>query len=102
MSYFKKIVGAAVMASAMGLSNSPVWAETPPDTLIQAWQIDDIISLDPAEVFEFTASEVLGNSYQPLVGYDVNDVRNIFGVIADSWEISEDGKTFTFTVKPDL
>ena len=75
------------------------YAETPKDTLIQAWAIDDVISLDPAEVFEFTASEVLGNSYQPLVGYDVNDVSKIFGVIADSWTISDDGMTFTFNIK---
>ena len=78
------------------------YAETPKDTLIQAWAIDDVISLDPAEVFEFTASEVLGNSYQPLVGYDVNDVSKIFGVIADSWTISDDGMTFTFNIKSDL
>lgn len=53
-------------------------------------------------MFEFTASEVLGNSYQPLVGYNVNDVSDIFGVIAESWEVSEDGKTFSFVIKPDL
>jgi len=74
-------------------------AETPADTPIQAWAIDDIISLDPAEVFEFTASEILGNSYEGLIGYDVKDVSNIFGVLAEKWDISEDGKTFTFTVK---
>ena len=102
MSIFKKIVGAAAIAAALTVSTTPVWAETPPDTLIQAWQLDDMISIDPAEVFEFTASEILGNSYQPLVGYDVNDVTDIFGVIAESWEVSEDGKTFTFTIRPDM
>lgn len=102
MTHFSKIVAAAIVSAAMGLTSAPAQAETPPDTLIQAWQIDDIISLDPAEVFEFTASEVLGNSYQPLVGYNVNDVSDIFGVIAESWEVSEDGKTFSFVIKPDL
>ena len=102
MSIFKKIVGAAAIAAALTVSTTPVWAETPSDTLIQAWQLDDMISIDPAEVFEFTASEILGNSYQPLVGYDVNDVTDIFGVIAESWEVSEDGKTFTFTIRPDM
>ena len=53
-------------------------------------------------MFEFTASEILGNSYQPLVGYNVEDVSEIFGVIAESWEVSEDGKTFTFTIRPDM
>ena len=95
-----------LMASALSatIATVPAYtqAATPPDTLIQAWAIDDVISLDPAEVFEFTASEVLGNSYQGLVGYDVNDVSDIFGVIADKWEVSDDGKTFTFTIRPEM
>ena len=77
----------------------PALAATPPDTLIQAWAIDDMISLDPAEVFEFTASEITGNSYQTLIGYDLDDVSKIFGVIAESWEVSEDGKTIHFKVR---
>ena len=94
-------VAALALAAALGAAPAAM-AETPPDTLIQAWAIDDVISLDPAEVFEFTASEILGNSYQGLVGYDVNDVSDVFGVLAESWEVSEDGKTFTFTMRPGL
>ena len=93
---------ASAIAIAAALAAPAAWAETPPDTLIQAWAIDDVISLDPAEVFEFTASEVLGNSYQGLVTYDVEDVTDIQGEIAESWEVSEDGLTFTFTIRPDL
>ena len=93
---------ASAIAVAAALAAPAAWAETPPDTLIQAWSIDDVISLDPAEVFEFTASEVLGNSYQGLVTYDVDDVTDIQGEIAESWEVSEDGLTFTFTIRPDL
>ena len=102
MKHVSRLFASVAFSVSLGLTSAPVFAETPPDTLIQAWQIDDIISLDPAEVFEFTASEVLGNSYQPLVGYDVNDVSDIFGVIAESWEVSEDGKTFTFQIRPDM
>lgn len=102
MKHVSRLFASAALSISLGLTSAPSFAETPPDTLIQAWQIDDIISLDPAEVFEFTASEVLGNSYQPLVGYNVDDVSDIFGVIAESWEVSEDGKTFTFQIRPDM
>ena len=95
-------LSAAALAASLAVAPPAARAATPPDTLIQAWAIDDVISLDPAEVFEFTASEVLGNAYQGLVGYDVNDVSDLFGVIAESWEVSDDGKTFTFTIRPDL
>lgn len=98
----RTIAAAAALAALPLMLAVPAGAETPPDTLVQAWSIDDIISLDPAEVFEFTASEILGNSYQTLVGYDVNDVTDIFGVLAESWEVSEDGKTITFTMREGL
>ena len=102
MKHFSKMLAAAVFSAGMAFAPLPAVAETPADTLIQAWAIDDIISLDPAEVFEFTASEILGNAYQGLVGYDVNDVSKIFGVIAEKWEVSADGKTFTFTIRPGM
>src|SRR5690554_5828697 len=98
----RKLIAAAVASAVLSITTTATVADTPPDTLIQAWQIDDIISLDPAEVFEFTASELLGNSYQPLVGYNINDVSDVFGVIAESWEVSEDGKTFSFVIRPDM
>lgn len=102
MNHFTRLVAAASLAVSTAFTPLAVTAETPADTLIQAWSIDDMISLDPAEVFEFTASEMLGNSYRGLVGYNVENVEEIFGVIAESWEISEDGKTFTFKIREGL
>jgi peptide/nickel transport system substrate-binding protein len=93
------LFAASALALTIALGSPQARAETPKDTLVQAWSIDDIISLDPAEVFEFTASEILGNSYQPLIGYDINDVSKISGVVAESWTVSEDGKTIKFKVR---
>jgi peptide/nickel transport system substrate-binding protein len=67
-----------------------------------AYTIDDIITLDPAEIFEFTAAEYAGNTYDRLIGYDHEDVSNIYGVAAESWTISDDGKTFTFKMRPGI
>jgi peptide/nickel transport system substrate-binding protein len=89
------VSAAAVCAALIG----PALAETPADTLIQAWQIDDIISLDPAEIFEISTSEISGNTYERLIGYDLNDVSKVFGVVAESWEVSADGKTITFKIR---
>ena len=96
MNSFKKLVGSAFLAMMMGTTAHAV---TPKDTLVMAWQFDDIISLDPAEVFEFSGSEVVGNSYETLIGYDLKDVSKIFGVVAESWTTSPDGKTLTFKIR---
>ena len=74
-------------------------AETPKDTLVMASKIDDIITLDPAEIFEFSGAEYAANTYDRLINYDVDNVSDIYGGIAESWEISEDGMTFLFKIR---
>lgn len=96
-----RMVGVAFAATTIALTGS-VLAATPVNTLVRAWAIDDIISLDPAEIFEFTAAEIAGNSYDRLIGYDVNDVSKVYGVIAESWDVSADGKTLSFKIRKGL
>ncbi|NIX76057.1 ABC transporter substrate-binding protein [Microvirga terricola] len=100
MKHLPKFILSAAMVGAMATSFSAVQAATPPDTLVQAWQSDDIISLDPAEVFEFSASEIAGNTYERLISYDIKDVSKISGQVAESWTVSPDGKTYTFKLRP--
>lgn len=87
---------------SLNLLMPAVHAEVPKDTLVQAWQIDDLITLDPAEVFEFTAGEYAANVYDRLVTYPVDDVENLQGHVAESWEIADDGKTYTFKIRPGI
>lgn len=78
------------------------FAETPKDTLVQAWAIDDIISLDPGEAFELSTGEITGNTYDMLVRLDINDTTKVVGDVADSWTVSDDGLTYTFKLKPGI
>jgi len=96
----RRIVGIAGLA--LSLSTSMVYADTPADSLVVGWQFDDIITLDTAEVFEFSGAEITGNTYDRLIGYDPDDVSKIFGVAAQSWTVSDDGKTFTFKMRPGI
>jgi peptide/nickel transport system substrate-binding protein len=100
MKSLPKFILSAAMVTVMATSFSAVKAATPADTLVQAWQMDDIISLDPAEVFELSASEIMGNTYERLITYDIKDVSKISGQVAESWTVSPDGKTYTFKIRP--
>jgi len=80
----------------------PLQAATPPDTLVLAMQLDDLISLDPAEAFEITAGELLGNAYDRLLRYDVADPSKLVADIAAQWAVSADGKRYSFTLRPGL
>jgi peptide/nickel transport system substrate-binding protein len=93
------LAGAALSAV---LAAAPAIAETPADTLVQAWAIDDIISMDPGEAFEISTGEITGNTYDMLVRLDLDDTTRVVGGIAESWTVSDDGLTYTFKLKPDL
>ncbi|MCX7382864.1 MAG: ABC transporter substrate-binding protein, partial [Alphaproteobacteria bacterium] len=77
-------------------------ADTPKDTIVVGKIIDEIISLDPAEAFEVVSGEITGNCYERLVVPSVANPSVIVGEIAESWTVSPDGLTFTFTIKPNL
>ena len=77
-------------------------ASTPRDTLVMASAFDDIISLDPAEAFELSAGELMGNGYERLLRYDVNDPSKLVPDLAREWSLSADGRTYSFTLKPGL
>nr|WP_321400527.1 ABC transporter substrate-binding protein [uncultured Desulfobacter sp.] len=77
----------------------PVQALTPKDTLVMAFNIDEIVSLDPAEIFEFANGEYATNTYDRLINYNVDNVSEIYPGIAESWDISDDGLTYTFKIR---
>ncbi|MGH1483192.1 MAG: ABC transporter substrate-binding protein [Geminicoccales bacterium] len=90
---------AAAFILPLSLTMPSALAETPNDTLVQAWQIDDLITLDPAEIFEFSGAEYGAQVYDRLITYPVDDVEDLQGHVAESWEIGEDGKTYTFQIR---
>jgi peptide/nickel transport system substrate-binding protein len=96
------LVAASASAWVLGLGVAPSFAATPKDTLVVAFAFDDIITMDPAESFELSAGEIMGNVYDRLVRFDVSDPSRLLGDIAKSWTVSPDGKTFTFELKPGL
>jgi len=81
---------------------APAFAETPADTLVIADAIDDIVSLDPAESFEFAGQDALENVYDRLIQIRPATNFQLEPGLAESWSVSEDGKTYTFKMKEGL
>lgn len=77
----------------------PASAETPPNMLVMGMRIDDIITMDPAEVFELSAAEITNNIYDRVMTYEPGNYQELTGGVVQDWEISEDGKTITFTMR---
>jgi peptide/nickel transport system substrate-binding protein len=92
----------AIAIAALVVGAGPALSATPKDTLVIAWAIDDIITMDPAESFEISAGEIMGNTYDRLLRFDVADPSRLQGDIAKSWTVSPDGKTYNFELKDGL
>ena len=98
----RRLLCATAGAALIACYGTTALAATPKDTLVIAAAFDDIITMDPAESFEISAGEVMGNAYDRLVRYEVTDPSKLYGDIAKSWTFSPDGKTYTFELKPGL
>lgn len=100
MTIFSKFMTGAAMSLALAVTSAPAIAETPADMLVMAFKIDDITTLDPAQSFEFSGMEITRNVYSKLVNYDPLNLEAGFQPdMATSWDVSEDGKTITFTIR---
>src|SRR6185369_4014262 len=89
----------AALAGALFAFSPAVMAATPADTLVIAKQIDDIISLDPAEAYELSGIEVISNTYERLMQFEPSDINKLVPGVAESVAVSADGKTFTFKIR---
>lgn len=63
----------------------------------------DASNLNPILYDDATSNEVIAMIYNGLIGQDpVTGEYNCVDVLCESWEVSDDGLTFTFTLRDDL
>ncbi|MDO9502016.1 ABC transporter substrate-binding protein [Falsiroseomonas sp.] len=75
-------------------------AQTPRNALVIAGTIDDLVALDPHHSFEVTGSDLLKNVYDQLFLLDpTKDTAELQPGLAESFTVSEDGRTFTFQIR---
>jgi len=85
---------------------APTTAPTPttttgsknPGTIVEA-TISDPESLDPAWDYEVAGGEVIMNVYQTLLFYKKDSATEFVPMLATKWDVSPDGKTYTFTIR---
>jgi peptide/nickel transport system substrate-binding protein len=87
------LLALATLASPLSL------AATPPNTLVVAQAIDDIISLDPAEGYELTSVQALNSLYQRLVQPDPAHPATLRPALASRWQPTADGRGLLFTLR---
>nr|WP_245195804.1 ABC transporter substrate-binding protein [Aureimonas populi] len=78
----------------------PAAAQTPPGVLVVG-QIAEPQSLDPQQVTAANDFRITTNIYEGLVRYATGTL-DLEPALATAWEISQDGLTYTFDLRPDV
>jgi peptide/nickel transport system substrate-binding protein len=92
------LAGSAALPVLAALDVPGAAAATPKNIVVMAKRIDDIVSFDPGEAYEFTDNEVDNNCYRKLVRPSGDGLA---GDLAEKWDVSKDGLTFTFHLRGD-
>jgi peptide/nickel transport system substrate-binding protein len=71
-------------------------------TLIVARTLDDMRTMDPEKMYEFSAEAAGVNMFETLVQYQGEDVGHVRPFLAKSWKITNGGKVFTFYLRHDV
>ena len=90
------------LVAAAWLVAGAAQAATPKNTFVMAKDIADIITMDPAEVFELTTGEIIANVYDRVMMFEPEDLQTLVGGVTESYEVSNDGKTITFKLRSGL
>lgn len=94
----KKFLAAVVAIAALGLVFTfSASAQTPPNVLIVG-QIAEPQSLDPHAVSATNDFRILVNVYDGLVRFK-DGTLEVEPSLAESWTVSDDGKTYTFKLR---
>jgi peptide/nickel transport system substrate-binding protein len=76
-----------------------VQAATPKDQLVIATNMSSMRGLDPNELNQLEAAEIVANLYERLIVLPADDITKPMPGLAESWTVSDDGKTFTFKIR---
>ncbi len=80
---------------------TPAPAAAGGDVLIVARSLD-IRTLDPGRQYEITSPMIVHAAYETLVTFAGTDYTKVVPNLAESWEISDDGLTYTFHLRPNV
>ncbi|RPJ26400.1 MAG: ABC transporter substrate-binding protein [Chloroflexi bacterium] len=69
-----------------------------PTTFVSV-QIGEPETLDPALAYETAGAEVIQNVYETLIFYDGEATDKFVPMLAESWELSDDGLVYTFQIR---
>jgi peptide/nickel transport system substrate-binding protein len=95
-----RIVGLAAVAGLLATSVVPVAAQEDDPSVLTVGLLQDVDSLNPFAGIVLESFEVWGLTYDSLIGYSQDELTPV-PALAESWEESDDGTTWTYQIRDD-
>ena len=95
----RSVARIALATSLLAALLLPVHAATPKDAFIIAADISSMITLDPAAINESITASTMRSVCDALIELDDDDATKLVPGIAESWNVSADGSTYTFKIR---
>ncbi len=92
----------AAAALIVGSAPCPALAGAAPGTTLVVGSSFIIKSIDPGRTVETTSNMINHATYDSLVTFEGEDLRTPKPSLAIEWKVSEDGKTYTFKLRPNV
>lgn len=89
----------AAQPSAATQAPAPTAAPAVEAVLVMVTNMDDVVTLDPHHAYETTNLLIHNSTYDTLVEYKAGDLTQVVPRLAEKWEASTDGLTYTFTLR---
>jgi len=95
----RRLLRASLAIVALSIMTPAAIAETPENTLVIVREISSISDWDPAVSQILDVTEINNDIYERLVGFDSRNPAEMQPILAEGWEISQDGRTITFRIR---
>lgn len=103
LSRFAAVVLVLALTGALGVSQATAGQRVAGKTLNISLDQADMKTLDPSRQFEFAAAFICLNTYDSLIKpKSPAELTTYIPVLAASWNISKDGKEYTFKLRPNV
>lgn len=103
LSRFAAVVLLLALMGVLGVSQATAGQRVAGKTLNISLDQADMKTLDPSRQFEFAAAFICLNTYDSLIKpKSPAELTTYVPVLATSWNISKDGKEYTFKLRPNV
>jgi peptide/nickel transport system substrate-binding protein len=95
----KRFVFVSILLLVFALLSASLLTAQDNNVVIVAGDVEGIVTLDPGRAYEVTNLTIHHATYETLINVPADDLTALEPGLAESWDVSDDGLTYTFHLR---